>query len=425
MKTYLSLGKEELSKELDLLKDKYNDFLNQNLKFDMSRGKPGAEQLDLSNSFADCVTSANIKPVSGADYRNYGIPEGISEAREIMAKIMECEKENIYIGGGSSLSMMYDIISYAYCFGLPKSEKPWCREEKVKFLCPTPGYDRHFAITEKFGFELVLVDMTENGPDMDMVENLVRDPSVKGIWNVPKYSNPTGITYSDDVVKRFAALNPAAPDFIIIWDNAYLVHDLDTENPDKLLNLLDEACKNGKEDMVFTLASSAKMIFPGSGISALAASINSIKWFLSHKSIQTICNDKIMQLGFARFFPDLDSVTKHMAKQAKILRPKFEAVLNALENLRGLEIAQWTKPNGGYFLSIDVLPGCAKRVVALCKEAGVVLTPAGASYPYGTDPKDKNIRFAPTFPSIDELKIASELFVLCIKIAACEKLLST
>ena len=424
MSAYEAMSREELSSIFDSLNAEYKEFCAKGLKLDMSRGKPGADQLDISEAILNQVVTSEDAKFNGTDTRNYGGLDGLPEMKEIFADMLGVKASEVIVGGNSSLNMMYDTVMRAMQFGILGST-PWSKLDKVKFLCPSPGYDRHFTICETFGIEMIPVDMTSAGPDMDTVEKLVStDASIKGIWCVPKYSNPGGVTYSDEVVSRFAALKPAAEDFRIFWDNAYVVHDLyDTTDP--LLNILDECRKNGNEDMCYIFASTSKVSFPGAGVAVMAgseANINATKKFMS---FQTIGPDKINQLRHIKFFKNLDGVRAHMKKHAAILRPKFEIVLNTLDKeLSGLEIAQWHKPNGGYFVSLDVYPGCAKRVHALLKEAGVVMTGAGATYPYGKDPLDRNLRIAPTFPAVEELEVAVNMLCLCVKLAACEKILA-
>lgn len=424
MPEYASFSKEQLEKEESLLKKQYEDFKAKNLKLNMARGKPGKDQLDLSLEILDCINSSeSCKSEGGADCRNYGLLDGIPEAKKLFAEMLEVDPSEIIIGGNSSLNMMYDTIARAMTHGI-LGETPWCKLDKVKFLCPSPGYDRHFAVTEHFGFELVTVDMKDDGPDMDQVEELVKDPAVKGIWCVPKYSNPQGITYSDEVVTRFAKLKPAARDFRIFWDNAYCVHHL-TDTPDHLMNILEACRKYGNENIVYIFGSTSKICFPGSGVAMMAASKANIDDTKKQLAFQTIGPDKLNQLRHVRFFKNFSGIKEHMRKHAELIRPKFEAVLGSLEKeLGGTGLLSWTSPNGGYFISVDTLDGCAKRTVELCEEAGVTVTPAGATYPYGKDPRDRNIRIAPTFPPIGELKTAITLFCLCVKVAGVEKLLS-
>lgn len=422
---YLNCGKEELEKEYAALAKEYEDVKGKGLKLNMARGKPGKEQLDLSLGLLDVLNSkSDFVGTDGMDCRNYGVLEGIDECRKLFGDILGVDSEYVMVGGSSSLNMMFDTISCMMTKSIVEGCKPWYEVKNRKFLCPVPGYDRHFGITEYYGFEMIPVPMTENGPDMDVVEKLVEsDDSIKGIWCVPKYSNPQGITYSDETVKRFAALKPAAKDFRIMWDNAYCIHDIN-DTPDELLNLFDECKKNGTEDMPILFCSTSKITFPGAGVAAMAASKNNMKVFKERYNYEVISYDKLNMLRHVRYFKDFDGIMEHMQKHKEVLRPKFDIVLNALEsNLKPVGIGEWTNPNGGYFVSIDVLSGTAKRVVQLCKEAGVVLTGAGATYPYGKDPDDKNIRIAPTFPPNDELITAMDVFCICTKLAACEKLL--
>lgn len=422
---YLNCSREELEKEYAVLAKEYEDVKGKGLKLNMARGKPGKEQLDLSLDLLDVLNSkSDFVGSDGMDCRNYGVLEGIEECRKLFGDILGVDSEYVMVGGSSSLNMMFDTISCLMTKPIVEGCKPWYEVKNRKFLCPVPGYDRHFGITEYYGFEMIPVPMIENGPDMDVVEKLVEsDDSIKGIWCVPKYSNPQGITYSDETVKRFAALKPAAKDFRIMWDNAYCIHDIN-DTPDELLNIFDECKKNGTEDMPILFCSTSKITFPGAGVAAMAASDNNMKVFKERYNYEVISYDKLNMLRHVRYFKDFDGVMEHMQKHKEVLRPKFDIVLNALdEELRPVGIGEWTNPNGGYFVSIDVLTGTAKRVVQLCKEAGVVLTGAGATYPYGKDPDDKNIRIAPTFPPNDELKTAMDVFCICTKLAACEKLL--
>lgn len=427
MKSYSELTRDELLTIKDELEKEYKEAASKGLKLDMSRGKPAAKQLDLSRDMLDVVnSSSDLKCEDGVDVRNYGILDGISEAKKIMADILGVSSDNVIVFGNASLNIMYDMVSRAMLFGILGST-PWSKLDKVKFLCPVPGYDRHFAITELFGVEMINIPMKADGPDMDLVEKYVNnDESVKGIWCVPKYSNPQGITYSDEVVKRFAALKPAAKDFRIFWDNAYAIHDLYEDDKDELLEIFAECKKNGNEDMVYEFCSTSKVTFAGGGISALAASKANIDDVKRTMTIQTIGHDKVNQLRHARYFKNVNGVYEHMKKHAAILRPKFEAVINEFEKeLSGLGIASWVKPKGGYFISFETMQGCAKAVVAKCKEAGVTLTGAGATYPYKKDPNDSNIRIAPSLPTEEELKQATELFVLCVKLVSVDKLLET
>ncbi|MSS63616.1 aminotransferase class I/II-fold pyridoxal phosphate-dependent enzyme [Velocimicrobium porci] len=427
MKSYEKMSKEELEtlkKELD---KKYEEVKAKGLKLDMSRGKPSKAQLDITAGMMDVLdSSTDLVSEDGVDCRNYGVLDGIKEAKRLFSQMAEVPPEKIIMYGNSSLNIMYDTISRCMTHGVLGST-PWMKLDKVKFLCPVPGYDRHFAITEYFGIEMINVPMTPEGPDMDMVEELVsKDDSIKGIWCVPKYSNPQGITYSDETVRRFARLKPAAEDFRIFWDNAYCIHHLYEDDQDFLLEILEECEKAGNPDLVYKFASTSKVSFPGSGVAFLAASDRNLEEIRKQLTIQTIGHDKLNQLRHARYFKDLAGLKAKMREHADIIRPKFEAVLEVLENeLGGLGIGEWIKPKGGYFISFESMEGCAKKIVAKCKEAGVIMTNAGATFPYGKDPKDSNIRIAPTFPTPEELAEAAELFVLCVKIVSIEKLLAT
>ena len=426
MKAYKELTKDELLTLKAALDEEYKTMEAKGLNLNMARGKPGFSQLELCMPMLDVVnSSSDMRTMLGNDTRNYGDLDGIGECRHLMADMMSVEKDNVVVCGNSSLNIMYDTVSRSMTHGVNGST-PWCKLDKVKFLCPVPGYDRHFKITECFGIEMINIPLYSDGPDMDLVEHYVNtDPAVKGIWCVPKYSNPTGISYSDEVVKRFANLHPAAEDFRIYWDNAYCIHHLYDDTQDEILNILDECKKAGNPNMVYIFASTSKISFPGSGVSAIASSLENIDFIMSHMTIQTIGHDKINQLRHARFFKDINGLNAHMKKHAELLRPKFEAVLTTLESeLSGLEIGSWIKPRGGYFISFDSMPGCAKAIVAKCKALGVVMTGAGATFPYGKDPKDSNIRIAPTFPSIEEMEVAAKVFVLCVKLASVEKLLA-
>jgi len=426
MKKYQELTREELIKLKEQLTAEYEDAKGKGLKLDMSRGKPGASQLMLSMPMLDVINSeSDMKTVLGNDTRNYGDLDGIGECRRLMADMMSVKKDNVVVCGNSSLNIMYDTVSRSMIKGVNGST-PWAKLDKVKFLCPVPGYDRHFKITEYFGIEMINIPLYEDGPDMDMVEQYVNnDDAVKGIWCVPKYSNPTGVSYSDEVIKRFANLKPAAEDFRIYWDNAYCIHHLYEDKQDEILNILDECEKAGNPNMVYMFASTSKVSFPGSGVSAVASSLENIDFIESQMTVQTIGHDKINQLRHARYFKDINGMKEHMKKHADLMRPKFEAVLDVLEKeLGGLGVGSWTKPYGGYFISFDAMDGCAKAIVAKCKEAGVVLTGAGATYPYGKDPKDSNIRIAPSFPTPEEMAMATNLFVLCVKLVSVEKLLN-
>lgn len=426
MKHYQEMSREELTQELTLLEEEYAKIKDMGLALDMSRGKPGADQLDLSMDMMDVLDSKSVlKSENGTDLRNYGILDGIPEAKKLMADVVGAKPENMIVYGNSSLNIMYDQISRAEVFGFC-GNTPWSRLDQVKFLCPVPGYDRHFAITEKFGIEMINIPMTEDGPDMDLVEKYVNsDPSVKGIWCVPKYSNPQGVVYSDETVRRFAALKPAAADFRIFWDNAYVVHHLYEDNQAEILNILEECKKAGNPDMVFEFCSTSKVTFPGAGIAALAASEANIADIKNNLTIQTIGYDKINQLRHVKYFKDVDGIRAHMMKQADIIRPKFEMVEQLLEEeIASRGIGKWVNPLGGYFISFEALEGCAKEIVAKCKEAGVVLTGAGSPFPYKKDPKDSVIRIAPTYPSLEELKKAAEVFAVVVRLVSAKKLLA-
>lgn len=426
MKPYSEMTKEELLELKRDLSDQYREFQGKNLTLDMSRGKPSAEQLDLSMGMMDVLSSdSDLTCEDGTDCRNYGGLDGISEAKELLADMIEVPADNIIIYGNSSLNVMYDTISRSMTHGV-MGNTPWCKLDKVKFLCPVPGYDRHFSITEYFGIEMINIPMTMEGPDMDLVEEYVKDPAVKGIWCVPMYTNPMGITYSEEVCRRMADLSPAAEDFRVYWDNAYCVHHLYEDKQDTLPEILGMCKANGKEDMVLEFASTSKISFAGAGISCLAASKENLDWVKKSMTIQIISHDKINQLRHVRYFKNLDGIKEQMRKHADIMRPKFELVLETLEReLGGLGIGTWTKPLGGYFISFDSMEGCAKAIYNKCKEAGVTLTTVGATYPYKKDPHDTNIRIAPSYPTLEELKITAELFTLCVKLASVEKLLET
>lgn len=426
MKPYSEMTADELKEELAGLKKQYHKIQALGIHLDMSRGKPSQDQLDLSMGMMDVLSSTDdLTCEDGTDCRNYGALSGISEARQLLGDMMENNPKDIIIYGNSSLNVMFDTISRAWTHGI-MGNTPWCRLPEVKFLCPVPGYDRHFKITEYFGIEMIPVPMTPTGPDMDMVENLVSsDAAIKGIWCVPKYSNPQGISYSDETVRRFARLKPAANDFRIFWDNAYGVHHLYDDRQDYLIEILAECKRAGNPDLVYKFSSTSKITFPGSGIAAVATSPNNMDDFLTHLRHQTIGHDKVNQLRHVRFFGDIHGLIEHMRKHADIIRPKFEAVEEILErDLGELQVGTWTKPLGGYFIMFDSLPGCAKDIVARAKKAGLVLTNAGATWPYGKDPNDSNIRIAPTYPSLEELIRAMEIFTVCVRISSAEKLLA-
>ena len=409
----------ELEGKYSELMSAYKNFQQKNLKLDMSRGKPCTQQLELS---MDMLNNTEIKAESGLDCRNYGILDGIPECKTLFAQMLEVDEKNLIVMGNSSLNVMFDYIAQCMIHGAGAT--PWASQGKIKFACPVPGYDRHFGILEYFGIEMINVPMLKSGPDMDVLEELVKDSSVKGMFCVPKYSNPDGTTYSDETVRRIAALKPAAEDFRIIWDNAYVVHDL-KEKTDPLLNIFDECKKYSSEDMVIEVASTSKITFAGAGIAVVAASDNNIAMIKKRMGMQTIGFDKINQLRHVAFLKDMNGIRAHMRRHAEIIAPKFNVVLEAFNSeFSGKGVASWNNPNGGYFISLNVMEGCAKRTVELCKQAGVVLTPAGATFPYGKDPKDSNIRIAPTFPSVEELKLAVELLCICVQLAAAEKLLN-
>lgn len=425
MKSYQEMTKEELLEEKRQLETEYRKYQMRGLKLDMSRGKPSAEQLDLSMGIMDALHSGvDLACEDGTDCRNYGVLDGIHEAKELIGDMIECHPDNIIIYGNSSLNIMYDTISRSMTHGVMGST-PWCKLEKVKFLCPVPGYDRHFSITEYFGIEMIPVPMRADGPDMDMVERLAaEDAAVKGIWCVPKYSNPQGITYSDETVRRFAALKPAAEDFRIYWDNAYAVHDLYEDDRARLLPIMQECEKAGSINMVYQFCSTSKVTFSGAGFSAMAASMENRDSIYKQMAVQTIGHDKIKQWVHTRYLKDMDGVRRHMAKHAALVRPKFEAVDRILSReLAGLGIGSWIKPKGGYFICFEAMEGCAKSIVAKAKEAGVTLTAAGAPFPYGIDPHDSVIRIAPTFPELEEMEQAAAVFACCVKLAGVEKLL--
>ena len=425
MKAYKDLSKEELLTLKEELEAAYADAKGKGLKLDMSRGKPAAAQLNMGMALLDTLNSeSDMKTVDGVDVRNYGGLDGITEAKQLMADLMGVKPENVVVCGNASLTIMYDTVSRSVTHGV-MGNTPWCKLDQVKFLCPAPGYDRHFAITQHFGIEMITVPMTPQGPDMDMVERLVaEDDSIKGIWCVPKYSNPQGYSYSDETVRRFAALKPAAKDFRIFWDNAYAIHHLYDDRQDEILDILSECEKAGNPDMVYEFSSTSKVSFAGAGIAAIAASKPNLDDMKKSLTIQTIGYNKVNQLMHARYFKNIDGLKEQMKKHEDLMRPKFQTVLTILDQeLTGLEIGTWTNPNGGYFISFQAMEGCAKAIVQKCKEAGMVLTNAGATYPYGIDPQDSNIRIAPSFPTPEEMAQATALFVLCVKLVSVEKLL--
>ena len=422
--SYIAKTKEELQAEYLAVSAKFAACKEQNLKLNMARGKPGASQLDIVSDILSCLVDPAECFSDGIDARNYGELAGLPVARKYWSDVLGCKPEQTFLGGTSSLKIMYDVIAAAYTSGLRNSVRPWCKEEVVKFLCPSPGYDRHFRITESFGAELITVPMTAEGPDMDIVEDLVKDPQVKGIWCVPKYSNPDGIIYSDDTIRRFANLKPAAPDFVIMWDNAYCVHEFACEFVPfaDIISLCEEA---GNPDMVYEFASTSKITFPGAGISVVASSEANITYFSDLSGVQMISHDKINQLRHVKYLKDKENTLALMKRHAEVLAPKFQMVLDMLDKeIAPCGFAQWNSPKGGYFVSLNTMHGTAKRALALCKEAGVVMTPAGATFPYGKDPDDSNIRIAPSLPPVEELEKAMDVFCTCLKLAALEKLLN-
>lgn len=423
MKSYKQMSKEEMAREYAALSEKYNAYKAKGLKLDLSRGKPNSDQLDISLPLlSEARPREKCFSENGVDCRNYGVLDGIPEMKRLFAETLGLKEEYIAVGGNSSLQLMYDTLARAMLFGVKDSPRPWCREEGLKWICVTPGYDRHFKMTELMGFELLSVKMTAMGPDMDEVERLVQDPKVKGIWCVPKYSNPTGNTYSDETVRRLASMKCAAPDFRIMWDNAYAVHDLG-EDGDGLLDIFAEAEKYGNLDRIFYYSSTSKITFPGAGVALMAASPANLKNIEQYLGVQTIGYDKLNQLRHTAYFKDAAAVHKHMMVLAGFIGKKFEITLRNLEALEGLEIAEWTKPRGGYFVSLNVMPGTAKRVYSLMKDTGVTLTPVGATFPYGIDPEDKNLRIAPTYPTDADLDLATQILVIAVKMAALEALM--
>ena len=420
---YQEMTAEQRKKELNQVSAELEAWKAKGLSLNMARGKPSKAQLDLVSDLLTVLVDPSECMDEKVDTRNYGELSGLASAKVLFAEILGCKPEQVFVGGNASLQLMYDTVSKAYTHGLLHSEKPWCREEHIKWLCPAPGYDRHFKVTESFGFELITIPMTETGPNMDLVEQLIKDPAVKGMWNVPKYSNPDGIIYSDETIERLAKMKPAAPDFLLMWDNAYCIHEFEGEFvpfPD-MLSLCE---KYGNADMVFEYASTSKITFPGAGVSVFACSEANMKYMEKLIGIQVISFDKVNQLRHVKYLKDKAHTLELMRKHAEILRPKFRAVIETLEReIAPLGLATWHEPKGGYFVSVNTLPGLAKRTLALCKEAGVVMTGAGATFPYGVDPKDSNIRVAPSLPPVEELEQAMQVFCCCIKVAALEKLM--
>ena len=423
MASYSGRSRAELEMERKRLLVRYEHLLDEGLKLDMSRGKPSKQQLDLVSDILTVLTDPAECMIGGNDSRNYGDLAGLRCAREYWADVLGCEPSQTFVGGNASLSLMHDLIARAYTHGLLDSERPWCKEETVKFLCPSPGYDRHFRITEHFGFQLITVPMTPDGPDMDIVEELVKDPAVKGIWCVPKYSNPQGYSYSEKTVDRFANLKPAAPDFAIMWDNAYCVHEFEGEFV-PFRDIISLCAEAGRPNMVYEFASTSKITFPGAGISVMATSEANIAYHLKLIGVQTISYDKVNQLRHVKYLKDKEHTLELMKKHATIMRPKFEMVLRLLRaELTNKGIAHWHHPKGGYFICVAAMPGTARRTLELCNQAGVIMTDAGATYPYGQDPNDSMIRIAPSLPPVAELEKAMQVFCVSLKLAALERLL--
>ena len=423
MTRYDQMPADALKQELQDVQAAFVAVKGKNLKLDMSRGKPGKTQLNLASGILSVLTDPADCTADGMDARNYGELMGLPSCRKLFAELLGCKPEEVFAGGNASLTLMYDVIAKAFTHGLLHSERPWSKEEKVKFLCPAPGYDRHFKVVESFGMELITIPMTATGPDMDKVEEAVKDPAVKGIWCVPKYSNPTGIIYSDETIRRIASLKPAAPDFTVMWDNAYCVHEFDGDFVpfDDILTLCREA---GNPDMVFEFASTSKITLPGAGVAVFACSEANMQYMKNLLSFQVISYDKVNQLRHVRYLKDKANTLALMKKHAEIMKPKFDAVSDALDReLKPRGLGSWNRPKGGYFVSYDALPGTAKRTLALCKEAGVVMTSAGATFPYGVDPQDSNIRIAPSLPPVEDLEAAIEVFCICVRLSALEKLL--
>ena len=422
MTAYPKMSAEERKAEYAKVSREYEDLKAKGLKLNMARGKPGKAQLDLVSDIFSLMQKPEDYVSDGIDVRNYGELSGLPAAKRLFAEILGCKPEQVFVGGNASLQLMYDTISKAYTHGLLHSERPWCKEPVVKFLCPAPGYDRHFKVTESFGFELITIPMTDEGPDMDAVEKAIQDPAVKGMWNVPKYSNPDGIIYSAETIRRIASMKPAAPDFLLMWDNAYCIHEFEgdyVEFPD----ILAECAKYGNADMVFEFASTSKVTLPGAGISCFACSEANMAYMEKLLTVQVISFDKVNQQRHVLYLKDKAHTLELMKKHAAIMGPKFRCVVDALDReIAPLEIASWRRPKGGYFVSLNAMPGTAKRTLALCKEAGVTMTGAGATFPYGKDPQDSNIRIAPSLPPVEELEQAIAVLCVCLKMAALEKL---
>ena len=422
MKKYTEMTPQERQAEYAAVKAKFEQLKGMGLSLNMARGKPSKAQLDLVTPIFGLLTKPEDFVSDGIDVRNYGEVAGIPAARRLFADILGCKSEQVFVGGNASLQLMYDAVSKAFTHGLVHSEKPWCKLDKVKWICPVPGYDRHFKVTESFGVEMIAVPMTAEGPNMDKVEELIKDPAVKGMWNVPKYSNPEGVVYSAETVRRLAAMKPAAPDFMLMWDNAYCIHEFDGEFV-PFADILSLCAENGNADMVYEFASTSKVTFPGAGVAVMATSEANLAYLIPLINIQTIGFDKINQLRHVRYLQDKEHTLALMQRHAAILRPKFHAVLDALDReIAPLGIGEWKRPKGGYFVSYNAMSGTAKRALALCKEAGVTMTGAGATFPYGVDPEDSNIRIAPSLPPVEELQQAIAVFCVCVKLAALEKL---
>ena len=422
MTAYSKMTAEERKAEYAKVSREYEDLKARGLKLNMARGKPGKAQLDLVSDIFSLMQKPEDYVSDGIDVRNYGELSGLPAARRLFAEILGCKPEQVFVGGNASLQLMYDTVSKAYTHGLLHSERPWCKEPVVKFLCPSPGYDRHFKVTESFGFELITIPMTDEGPDMDAVEKAIQDPAVKGMWNVPKYSNPDGIIYSAETIRRIASMKPAAPDFLLMWDNAYCIHEFEGDYVE-LPDILAECAKYGNADMVFEFASTSKVTLPGAGISCFACSEANMAYMEKLIGIQVISFDKVNQQRHVLYLKDKAHTLELMKRHAAIMGPKFRCVVDALDReIAPLEIASWRRPKGGYFVSLYAMPGTAKRTLALCKEAGVTMTGAGATYPYGRDPQDSNIRIAPSLPPVEELEQAIAVLCVCLKMAALEKL---